>query len=148
MLRVVLVILVLAGFLVMYSIIRESPDRDLPNYRDAVRKRKEMDKRNRMIKKNIDKLKRALADNSEDDEPGEAATFTEQPKNVLGADVPPGRGRAFDEKHIDVVRQMVLVGRQNKYPDEGIHPFHGVHEDDLDNEIRAHKNEHVDKVRN
>src|SRR3989338_8065352 len=89
LLRIVLIVLVLAGFLVMYSIVRESPGTDLPNYKDAVRKRKEMDKRNKMIKKNIDKLKQALKDGSEDDDNnnnhGEAATFTEKPKNVPGA---------------------------------------------------------------
>ena len=171
LLRILLLLVVFAGFLVIYSVTRGDPhdlssthykpvanSRELDSNNERARKRKLFlnEKRRQGGGKLIDEIYQSKkkkfrrgnnqndgdeVDNDDNDMPGRGKTPAPFSRNRKGDDVPAGQGRIFDEKHIDVVRQMVMHGRDNKYPDNGVHPYHNVHEDDLEDHIRKDKDE-------
>jgi hypothetical protein len=153
LLRLLLLVVVIAGILVMYSITRD-PSTESFSSKDGLQKKKKdaLEQRNKDTygkrrRKNVRKFapgdKKGYDKGSYDNDyyfDDNTAVPTPAPRNRKGDDVPAGRGQAFDEKHIEEVKKMVLLGRQMKWDkNPNVHPFQDVHEDDLDHNIRRAK---------
>lgn len=171
LLRLMLLLVVLAGFLVMYSVTRPDPNMESSSSSNDQNKNSERAKQRKLFMnekgnnkngkkkgkgKLIDEIYQSKKkkfhssgtgkdngnDDDDDDNDGDAGAVIKiapRTKNRKGDDVPAGQGRLFDEKHIDKIRQMVMIGRQKGFPSDGIHHYHNVHEDDLEDHIRRDK---------